>query len=128
MWRSMLLTLLASLTPVMSQAQTLHAPAAMAGGYAILVVSRERLQVNSQCEIGIYLHDQLAGRLFQGQSISFNLPPGEVAVRLQPVGTGECKQGIDLRDSQRLQLRAGDIQRYDIAVSNSGLHLLQANR
>ncbi|CAE6937974.1 MAG: hypothetical protein CMK72_02665 [Pseudomonadaceae bacterium] len=123
-----LLALTTAFAATMTQAQTLHSSQAQAGGFAILVVSRERLQVNTQCEIGVYLHDQLAGRLFQGQSISFNLPPGEIAVRLQPVGSGECKSGVDLRDSQRLQLRAGDIQRYNIAVSNGGLHLLHANR
>ena len=45
----------------------------------MLIISRERLEVATSCEIGIYLQDQLAARLFQEQSTSFNLPPGNVS-------------------------------------------------
>ena len=33
--------------------------------YSVLIISRERLEVATSCEIGIYLNDQLSGRLFQ---------------------------------------------------------------
>lgn len=31
--------------------------------YSVLIISRERLEVATTCEIGIYFHDQLVGRL-----------------------------------------------------------------
>lgn len=46
--------------------------------YAVLIISRERLEVPTNCEIGLYIQDQLAGRLFQEQATSFNLPAGNV--------------------------------------------------
>lgn len=50
------------------------APAVQAAqDYGILIISRERLEVATSCEIGIYIQDQLAGRLFQEDSVSFNL-------------------------------------------------------
>ena len=49
--------------------------------YGVLIISRERLEVPTNCEIGIYIDDQLAGRLFQEQSLSFNLPAGNVVGR-----------------------------------------------
>ncbi|MET0950842.1 MAG: hypothetical protein ABWY17_20405, partial [Pseudomonas sp.] len=30
--------------------------------YGVLIISRERLEVATSCEIGIYIQDQLAGR------------------------------------------------------------------
>ena len=45
--------------------------ASAAEDYAVLIISRERLEVPTNCEIGLYLNDQLAGRLFQcGSSTS----------------------------------------------------------
>ena len=63
-------------------------------GYAVLIVSRERLEVATTCEVALYLHDQLAARLHQGQSVSFNLPPGKVSLRLGLTGSGRCQDGI----------------------------------
>jgi uncharacterized membrane protein YdfJ with MMPL/SSD domain len=40
--------------------------------YGVLIISRERLEVATSCEIGVYIQDQLAARLFQEQSTSFN--------------------------------------------------------
>ena len=48
--------------------------------YAVLIISRERLEVPTSCEIGVYIQDQLSARLLQEQSISFNLPPGTVSL------------------------------------------------
>lgn len=60
------------------------APQALAAeDYAVLIISRERLEVPTHCEIGLYIQDQLAGRLFQEQATSFNLPPGDVSLRLK---------------------------------------------
>ncbi|MGY2436705.1 GNAT family N-acetyltransferase, partial [Escherichia coli] len=39
--------------------------ASAAEDYAVLIISRERLEVPTNCEIGLYVNDQLAGRLFQ---------------------------------------------------------------
>ena len=43
--------------------------------YGVLIISRERLEVPTNCEVGVYIDDQLAGRLFQEQALAFNLPP-----------------------------------------------------
>ena len=60
------------------------APQALAAeDYAVLIISRERLEVPTNCEIGLYIQDQLAGRLFQEQATSFNLPAGNVSLRLK---------------------------------------------
>ena len=64
-------------------------------GYAVLIVSRERLEVATTCEVALYLHDQMAARLHQGQSVSFNLPPGRFSLRLGLTGTGPCQDGIN---------------------------------
>ncbi|WP_339486569.1 hypothetical protein [Pseudomonas sp. EL_65y_Pfl2_R95] len=95
-------------------------------GYAVLIVSRERLQVSTQCEIGLYLQDELTARLDQGQSASFNLPPGEVTVRLATVGNKTCQPGINQLDGQRLALKAGQISRYRISQTTAGYKLIPA--
>jgi len=40
--------------------------------YGVLIISRERLQLYTSCEIGIYMQDQPGGRLYQEESLSFN--------------------------------------------------------
>lgn len=96
--------------------------------YAILIVSRERLEVASPCEIGIYLQGQLIGRVFQEQSVSFNLPPGKVSLRLNylPGQTAGCAPGMQEPMATELDLRAGTIGKYRIAVGRSGLYLRPA--
>ena len=54
--------------------------------YGVLIVSRERLEVSTPCDIGLYLQGNLTARLYQGQSITLNLPPGQVQVRLGQLG------------------------------------------
>ena len=95
-------------------------------GYAVLIVSRERLEVATTCEVALYVHDQMAARLHQGQSVSFNLPPGEVSLRLTTLGSAGCQPGINTPDSQRISLAAGEVRRYRIALSTAGLHLINA--
>ena len=51
--------------------------------YAVLIISRERLEVPTSCEIGVYLNDELAARLLQEQTTSFNLPHGTISIRLK---------------------------------------------
>jgi hypothetical protein len=106
------------------------APAASAAGedYGVLIISRERLEVATSCEIGLYIQDQLAGRLFQEQSASFNLPPGKVSVRLKllPGQAPGCNPGLLAPGSQDISLRAGDVIKYRIAMSESGIYLKPA--
>ncbi|MBA1205068.1 hypothetical protein G7009_25480 [Pseudomonas capeferrum] len=106
-------------------------PTASAEGnsqYSVLIISRERLEVATSCEIGIYLNDQLSGRLFQEQSTSFNLPPGPIDVRLRllPGQVPGCNNGIENQHSTRLTLHAGEINKYRIAMGHEGLHLKRA--
>ena len=60
--------------------------------YSVLIISRERLEVGTPCELGIYIQDNKVGRLFQEQEVSFNLAPGKVNVRLmqEPGGAPGC--------------------------------------
>ncbi|OOV99902.1 hypothetical protein [Pseudomonas sp. MF4836] len=106
------------------------APAASAAGedYGVLIISRERLEVATSCEIGLYIQDQLAGRLFQEQSASFNLPPGKVSLRLKllPGQVPGCSPGLLAPGSQDISLRAGDVVKYRIAMSESGIYLKPA--
>lgn len=92
-------------------------------GYAVLIVSRERLEVATTCEVALYLHDQMAARLHQGQSVSFNLPPGKVSLRLGLTGTGPCQDGINQLAGQSLELQTGEVRRYRIAMGSDGLRL-----
>jgi len=97
--------------------------------YSVLIISRERLEVATSCEIGVYLNDQLSGRVFQEQSTSFNLPPGPVDVRLRllPGQMPGCAPGIEDQRSTRLTLQAGQINKYRIAMGHNGLVLRRAN-
>jgi hypothetical protein len=98
-------------------------------GYGVLIISRERLEVGTSCEIGLYMQDQLVGRLFPEQTLSYNLPPGPLVVRLQvlPGQAPGCSPGIvgDQR-STTLTLQAGDIRKYRIATGPDGLYLKAA--
>ncbi|BBH44151.1 hypothetical protein [Pseudomonas sp. KU43P] len=96
--------------------------------YSVLIISRERLEVATSCEIGIYLNDQLSGRVFQEQSVSFNLPPGPVDVRLRqlPGQMPGCAPGIEDQRSTRLNLQVGQISKYRIAMGHNGLELKRA--
>jgi len=105
-----------------------QASAAGPSDYSILIISRERLEVATSCEIGVYLNDQLAGRVFQEQSTSFNLPPGDLDVRLRylPGQVPGCQPGIENQRSTRLRLQAGQINKYRIAVDQNGLKLIRS--
>lgn len=106
------------------------APSALAAGedYGVLIISRERLEVATSCEIGLYIQDQLSGRLFQEQSVSFNLPPGKVSLRLKllPGQAPGCNPGLLAPGSQDISLRAGDVLKFRIAMGQSGMYLKPA--
>ena len=103
------------------------APPASAQDYGVLIISRERLEVATPCEIGVYIQDQLSARLFQEQSTSFNLPPGGFSLRLKllPGQAPGCNPGMLAPGSQDITLRAGDIQKYRIAMNAQGMYLKQ---
>lgn len=96
--------------------------------YGVLIISRERLEVPTTCEIGIYIDDKLAGRLFQEQATSFNFPPGQINVRLKllPGQAPGCLPGMLAPPSQNVTLKAGDVHKYRIAFKESGPYLLRA--
>ncbi|MFJ4194524.1 hypothetical protein [Pseudomonas sp. NPDC089534] len=98
---------------------------AAAEDYGVLIISRERLEVSTSCEIGIYIQDQLSARLFQEQSTSFNLPPGTVSLRLKllPGQMPGCNPGMLAPGSQEITLKAGDVQKYRIAMTREGMYL-----
>ena len=100
---------------------------ASAEDYAVLIISRERLEVATPCEIGVYIQDQLSARLFQEQSTSFNLPPGNFSLRLKllPGQVPGCNPGMLAPGSQNITLRAGDLHKYRIAMNAQGMYLKQ---
>jgi hypothetical protein len=67
--------------------------------------------------------------VFQEQSTSFNLPPGPVDVRLRrlPGQTSGCAPGIEDQRSTRLNLQAGQINKYRITMGQYGLELKRAD-
>ncbi|MEB0043220.1 MULTISPECIES: hypothetical protein [unclassified Pseudomonas] len=97
--------------------------------YSVLIISRERLEVATSCEIGIYIQDQLVGRLFQEESTSFNLAPGKTDVRLRllPGQVSGCEPGMTVPRLTVIQLHAGDIVKYRIANGPSGMYLMPAS-
>lgn len=97
--------------------------------YGVLIISRERLEVATNCEIGVYIQDQLTGRLFQEQSTSFNLPPGKFSLRLKllPGQAPGCNPGLLAPGTQDITLKAGDVQKYRLAMTQSGLYLKRAS-
>ncbi|MDH0747901.1 hypothetical protein N5D61_16315 [Pseudomonas sp. GD03842] len=96
--------------------------------YGVLIISRERLEVGTPCEIGIYMQDQLVGRLFQEETRSFNLPAGDVSVRLRvlPTQTPGCSPGIEAQNNTRLHINARDVLKYRIASGPNGMYLKKA--
>ena len=96
--------------------------------YGVLIISRERLEVPTNCEIGIYIDDQLAGRLFQEQSLSFNLPAGNVGIRLKllPGQAPGCLPGMLVPPAQQFTLKAGDVVKYRMALGKEGVYLKPA--
>ena len=97
--------------------------------YSVLIISRERLEVATNCEIGVYLQDQLSARLFQEQSTSFNLPPGNVSLRLKllPSQAPGCNPGLLAPGSQNITLKAGDVLKFRIAMTQEGMYLKPAD-
>ncbi|BAN50775.1 hypothetical protein [Metapseudomonas resinovorans] len=104
-----------------------QAPAQSALDYAVLIVSRERLELATACDVGLYLDDQLAARLVQGQLFSFNLPPGPLSIRLGLLGPGPCRPGIEQLRQQAITLRAGEVRKFRLAQSTEGLYLIPTN-
>lgn len=92
--------------------------------YGVLIISRERLEVPTPCDIAVYLQDQLVSRLYQGQSASYNLPPGKVNVRLGTLGGTGCIPAFEQIHGQDISLQAGDILKYRIAQGGNGLYLI----
>lgn len=103
--------------------------ASAAEDYAVLIVSRERLEVPTNCEIGLYVNDQLAGRLFQEQATSFNFPEGKVSLRLKllPGQAPGCLPGLLAPKAQEITLKAGDVRKLRIAQGADGMFLTGAN-
>ncbi|WP_296178842.1 hypothetical protein [Pseudomonas sp. UBA1879] len=97
--------------------------------YGVLIISRERLEVATPCEIGIFLQDQLVGRLFQEESVSFNLPAGDQSVRLRvlPSQMPGCSPGIEAQNNTRIHMNAGEIAKYRIASGPNGMYLKRAD-
>jgi hypothetical protein len=102
--------------------------ASAAEDYAVLIISRERLEVPTNCEIGLYIQDQLAGRLFQEQSTAFNLPAGNVSLRLKllPGQAPGCLPGLLAPAAQNITLKVGDVRKLRIAQGPEGMYLKPA--
>lgn len=91
--------------------------------YAVLIITRDRLEVATPCDIGIYLQDQLVARLYQGQATSFNLPAGPLSIRMGMHGGTGCIPAFEQIRGEQLELKAGEVRKYRIARGNNGLYL-----
>lgn len=92
--------------------------------YAVLVVSRERLDTGTACDIDVYVQDQKVSRLQPEGEIALNLPPGETSLRLQTANSGLCRGGMEPLRGQSVMLHAGEVRKFRIANSESGLYLM----
>ena len=110
------------MNPVPAAPMTLPTPI----DYGVLTVSRERLEVSTPCDIGLYLQGNLAARLYQGQSVTLNLPPGDIQVRLGQLGGGGCQPRFEQLRSQTLRINVGEVQKYRIAMDAQGIRLIPA--
>lgn len=117
MFRLRLLLLAALLLPSIASSET---PI----NYSVLIISRERLEVATPCDIGIYLQDQLVARLYQGQSASFNLPAGNLSIRMGMLGGIGCIPAFEQIRGEHIELKAGEVRKYRIALGNNGLYLI----
>ncbi|MEE9101589.1 MULTISPECIES: hypothetical protein [Pseudomonas] len=98
-------------------------PDAQPVAYAVLIVSRERLDTGTACDIDLYVQDQKVSRLQPEGEVALNLPPGETSLRLQTANSGLCHGGIEPLRAQSVMLRAGEVRKFRIANSESGLYL-----
>lgn len=98
-------------------------PDAQPVAYAVLIVSRERLDTGTACDIDLYVQDQKVSRLQPEGEVALNLPPGETSLRLQTANSGLCHGGIEPLRAQSVILRAGEVRKFRIANSESGLYL-----
>ncbi len=92
--------------------------------YAVLIITRDRLEVATPCDIGIYLQDQLVARLYQGQATSFNLPAGKLSIRMGMLGGLGCIPAFEQIRGEHIELKAGEVRKYRIALGNQGLYLI----
>ena len=93
--------------------------------YAVLMITRDRLEVATPCDIGIYLQDQLVARLYQGQATSFNLPAGNLSIRMGMLGGLGCIPAFEQIRGEHIELKAGEVRKYRIALGNNGLYLIK---
>jgi hypothetical protein len=93
--------------------------------YGVLIIDRNRLEVATTCDIGIYLQDRLAARIYQGQSASFNLPAGQINVRLGYMGGLGCEPSFEQIRSTHIQIQTGVVHQYRMALDAGGLTVLR---
>ncbi|MHB9797739.1 hypothetical protein ACYCAX_07985 [Pseudomonas sp. MT3] len=99
-------------------------PDAQPAAYAVLIVSRARLDTGTACDIDLYVQDQKVSRLQPEGEIALNLPPGETSLRLVTANSGLCHGGLEPLRAQSVLLRAGEVRKFRIANSESGLYLM----
>lgn len=99
-------------------------PDAQPVAYAVLIVSRERLDTGTACDIDLYVQDQKVSRLQPEGEVALNLPPGETSLRIETANSGLCHGGIEPLRAQSVVLRAGEVRKFRIANSESGLYLM----
>lgn len=92
--------------------------------YAVLIVSRERLDTGTACDIDLYVQDQKVSRLQPEGEVALNLPPGETSLRIETANSGLCHGGIEPLRAQSVMLHAGEVRKFRIANSESGLYLM----
>ena len=72
-----------------------------------------------------HLQDQLVARLYQGQATSFNLPAGKLSIRMGMLGGIGCIPAFEQIRGEHIELKAGEVRKYRIALGNNGLYLIK---
>jgi hypothetical protein len=104
-------------------AQIINNPGVAGSSPSVLMITRGDTATTSACDVGIYLKNELAARLMAGESVSFNLPPGETTVALRSLGAGYCSTPMASTKSQSLLLTPGEIKQYRVVQSEQGYYL-----
>ncbi|MES2817713.1 MAG: hypothetical protein V4812_01840 [Pseudomonadota bacterium] len=90
---------------------------------AHVAVSRPEDLAANACDIGLYVQDLWVATLTPGKQVTVEVPVGDIALSVAPVGSAYCTPpGLQVRN-QSAVLQAGETRRYEVATDEGGLFL-----
>lgn len=90
-------------------------------GMARLIISRDRTAPNA-CDVELSLGAQLVAQLPVGESVTLQVPAGELTLGVALSRAGYCAE-IDLVSNQSILISAGETRRYQVMLSDEALFL-----